>query len=445
MTDQLSGVPVAPDRLPLIGHSVAIIRNPLEFMASLSDVGDVVQIFLGPRPVYLVTTPELIRQVSLNENNFRRDELAESIKDICVNSVNILTGKEHELRRRMIAPAFKQARLADYAVVTAEIANRWAASFEDGQDVNLMSSAHRVVLETVSSTLFTGDFTAHAQDQIREDIPWLLTEVVRRGSLPASVRNARLLANWRFKVRSKRLREAIGEVVTQYRRNDTEQSDVLSALIRHTDQLTGTTLSDEEIIDELILVMAGGVGSQASLLGWILHEVISKPDVAEKLYRELDDVVGAGPVRPEHIPALPYLRLVLRETLRMWAPWVSTRTTNGEVTLGDRTLPDGAIVAYSPYMIHRDDEYYENANDFDPERWTPARAATAEQRTSFTFGIGPRRCPGNHYSMLAISIQAAAFLARWQPVADPKYVVKPSNKDFVLSPSAVPVRMRLRA
>ena len=403
MTARLSELPTAPGRLPLLGHSLSILRNPLEFIGSLSGCGEVVRIYLGPKPAYLVTTAELIRYVSLNEDLWRRDELAESIKEICLNSVNILTGKEHELRRRMIAPAFKQARLADYAVVTAEIANKWAAELPGGQDVNLMESIHGLVLETVSSTLFRGDFTEHAKEQIRIDIPWLLTEVVRRGSLPAAVRKSRLIANSRFARRSRRLRAAIREVVVQYRLDDQDRGDVLSALIRHTDKETGATLSDEEIIDELILVMAGGVGSQASLLGWIIYETLANPAVAAQVYEEIDAVVGFDAVRAEHVPELPYLRTVLLETLRMWAPWVSTRTANGPVSLGGFTLPDGATIAYSPYMIHRDDTYYENANRHDPERWSPENIARVEKRTSLTFGIGPRRCPGNHYSVLAIT------------------------------------------
>ncbi|MBJ8346176.1 cytochrome P450 [Antrihabitans sp. YC2-6] len=441
MTARLSELPTAPGRLPLLGHSLSILRNPLEFIGSLSGCGEVVRIYLGPKPAYLVTTAELIRYVSLNEDLWRRDELAESIKEICLNSVNILTGKEHELRRRMIAPAFKQARLADYAVVTAEIANKWAAELPGGQDVNLMESIHGLVLETVSSTLFRGDFTEHAKEQIRIDIPWLLTEVVRRGSLPAAVRKSRLIANSRFARRSRRLRAAIREVVVQYRLDDQDRGDVLSALIRHTDKETGATLSDEEIIDELILVMAGGVGSQASLLGWIIYETLANPAVAAQVYEEIDAVVGFDAVRAEHVPELPYLRTVLLETLRMWAPWVSTRTANGPVSLGGFTLPDGATIAYSPYMIHRDDTYYENANRHDPERWSPENIARVEKRTSLTFGIGPRRCPGNHYSVLAITLQAAAFFAYWRPELDTTATVSPSNKDFVLSPSQVPLHL----
>ena len=441
MVTQLSAVPTARGRLPLLGHSLSILRNPLDFMDSLSGYGDVVRIYLGPRPAYLVTTVELIRHISLNEDLWRRDELAESIKEICLNSVNILTGKEHELRRRMIAPAFKQARLAEYAVVTAEIANKWADGMRDGSDVNLMESIHALVLETVSSTLFTGDFTDHAREQIRIDIPWLLTEVIRRGSLPARIRKSRLIANWRFARRSARLRAAIRAVVVGYRQQDADRGDVLSALIQHTDKATGATLSDDEIIDELILVMAGGVGSQASLLGWILHETMSNPEVASRVYGELDEVIGSGPVEPQHLADLPYLRMVVRESLRMWAPWVSTRTADGPVTLGDVTLPDGAIVAYSPYMVHRNDEYYENANVHDPDRWSADRVARAEKSASLTFGIGPRRCPGNHYSVLAISLQTAAFFTRWRPVPDENFVVTPSNKDFVLSPSKLPVRL----
>ncbi|MFD4369541.1 cytochrome P450 [Rhodococcus sp. NPDC058521] len=445
MPQHESAVPTARGRVPLLGHSISALRDPLAFIRTLSSYGPIVRIYLGPTPAYVLTTPDLIRQVSFGEaGHFHRDELREAIKVIVTGSVNVLSGTEHDLRRRMIAPAFRQARLGVYATVAAEVANRWAEGFSDGAEVDLGSEAHSLVLETISSTLFTARFSSDAQAAIRDNIPWLLGEVIRRGALPPEITRMRLIANRRFAAKSQQLRSAIGKVVTEYRRADEDRGDVLSALIAHTDAETGATLSDSEIVDELILVLAAGVGSEASMLAWLIHELTQHPDVAAAVHTELDAAVGTDPVTPEHIQSLPYLRQVLQETLRFWAPWVSMLTAGDNVVVGDLAIPSGANVVFSPYMIHHDAEYFENPEVFDPDRWAPERAEDIDKKANMPFGVGKRRCPGNHYALMAITLQAAALLSRWEPVPDPSKKVKPSNQDFVMSPSRVPVTLRAR-
>ncbi|MFJ1460713.1 cytochrome P450 [Nocardia sp. N2S4-5] len=443
-SEHISGIPTAPGALPLLGHSLHVLRDALGFVTSLTPLGPVVRVRLGPRPAYVLTTPELIRQVAFGEaGEFHREDLREAVRDIIHGASNVLSGKPHEQRRRLVAPALRQRRLLEYAGVATDIAERWASTRRPGP-VNLMDEAHALVLDTVSATLFTADFGADAKQEIREHIPWLLGQVIQRAALPAPVRRMRLIADRRFRTRAARLRAEIGAVVTEYRRRDHDFHDVLSALVRHVDPETGVRLSDEQIIDELLLMLAAGVGSTASILGWLWHELMRHSDVAERVRAELDSVVGTGPVRPEHAAALPYLRLTLQETLRMWAPWVSTNTAASEVRLGDLTLPPGAVVAFSPYMIHHDPRWFPEPETFDPERWAPGRVESIDRAAVLPFAVGPRHCPGSNFAMLTITLQTAALLSRWDPIPDPGYRVRPSNRDFVVAPSRLPVTLRPR-
>ncbi|MFF3226257.1 cytochrome P450 [Nocardia suismassiliense] len=440
MPQPVPNVPTAPGRLPLLGHSVVALRDGLKFVTSLAEIGPIVRIYLGPRPAYVLTTPDLIRAVGFGEaGDFHREELRDAIQEVIRGASNVLSGKPHELRRRMIAPALRQRRLTEYAVVAADLANAWSASLAPDRPLNLVDEAHRLVLDTISATLFTAEFGADAKREVQQNIPWLLGQVIQRAALPPPVRRLRVVANRRFTAKSRRLRAEIGAVVTEYRRADRDFHDVLSALVRHSDPETGTRLSDEEIIDELLLMLAAGVGSTASILGWVWHEIMRNPDIAAELRRELDDFVGEGPITHDHVAELPYLRLVILETLRFWGPWVSTHTADGPVTLGGTTLPDGAMVVFSPYMIHHNPHYYPSPETFDPDRWFPGRVEEIDKKAILPFGVGSRHCPGNNFALMTITLATAALFARWQPVADPGYQVKPSNRDFVAAPSRLPV------
>ncbi|MEU2254163.1 cytochrome P450 [Nocardia xishanensis] len=440
-----TAIPTAPGRLPLLGHSLAALRGGLPFVAGLAEIGPIVRIYLGPRPAYVLTTPELIREVGFGEaGSFHREELREATHEVIHDASNVLSGAPHELRRRMIAPALRQRRLAEYTAVAAELANAWAAGLPADRELNLVDEAHRLVLDVISATLFTADFGASAKSEVRENIPWLLGQVIQRAALPPPVRRLRVIANRRFAAKSAALRAQIGAVVAEYRRADRDFHDVLSGLVRHTDPETGARLSDEEIVDELILMLAAGVGSTASVMAWVWHETMRNRDVGDELRRELDDFVGTAPVRPDHVVALPYLRLVVLETLRFWGPWVSTQTADGPVTVGGVTLPDGAMVVYSPYLVHHTERYYPAPETFDPDRWFAGRVEEIDKKAILPFGVGARHCPGNNFAVMTITLATAALFARWQPTPDPKYRVRPATRDFVPSPSRLPVVLHRR-
>lgn len=58
-----SAAPVVPGRLPLLGHTMSLLSTPFRFLSTLRSHGEVVQIYLGTLPMYVVTSPELAWQV----------------------------------------------------------------------------------------------------------------------------------------------------------------------------------------------------------------------------------------------------------------------------------------------------------------------------------------------------------------------------------------------
>ncbi|MGW5108567.1 cytochrome P450 [Nocardia sp. NPDC004123] len=444
MPRSLADIPTAPGSVPVLGHSLRALTDAPGFVTSLPALGPIVRVHFGRQTGYVLTTPDLLREVNLSDAEFEREDLREAIDDIAGGAVNVLRGPEHRLRRRMISPALRQSRLAEYAEAAADIANAWAAALPVGQRVNLMDEAHGLVLDTVSATLFTADFGDSARREIRDSVPWLLSQVIVRTALPPQLRRLRVIANYRWRSKSRHLRAAVGAVVSEYRRRDEDFNDVVSALIRHTDSETGARLSDDHIIDEAILMLAGGVGSMASLTGWLWHEVSLRPAIAERLYAELDAVVGTGDVRPEHLAAMPYLKQVVSETIRFWGPWISAANASADLTVGDVTIPAGAAIMFSPYMVQHDPRWFTHPESFDPERWSAENAADTAKKAMISFGVGRRRCLGDHFAMLEIALASAALLSRWRITPVPGHRVRASNRDFVLSPSALPVTLRAR-
>jgi cytochrome P450 len=416
--------------LPVLGHAHLVAGDPRKFLLSLPTDEPILRIHLGPHPAYLLTTPELIRDVSLGRaGKFHREALREAIGDLVSGATNVLSGGEHDLRRRMIAPVFRQGRLTAYAQTVTAIADEWSASLHAGPCGELRARVHDLVTRTMFATLFQSDTGDGEIDVLRQRVPWLLSEVIVRGALPKPVRRLRFWADRRFVGQSREVRAAMKALIRR-RRDDQDRGDMLSALLHHVDAETGATLSDDDMADELLLALAAGIGSQSSIFSWLIYEVARAPAIAERVYAEVD----AG-------TRWPVLRNVLTETLRVWAPWISLITSDGPVRIGSAEFPDGTTILFSPYLVHHQERYFPRADVFDPDRWT---ADDSDRQAMMPFGMGQRHCPGSQFALLSITAQAAALFARWRVTLPDGFAVKARGKDFVLSPATLPVTLTAR-
>ncbi|MGU3501330.1 cytochrome P450 [Mycobacterium sp. C31M] len=424
-------IPTAPGRLPLLGHAHLVAGDPRRFLLSIADLGPVVRVYLGGQPSYALTTAELIRDVSLGRaGEFHRDALRDAISDLVTGATNVLSGAEHDLRRRMIAPVFRQGRLTEYAGTVADIADGWGASLPAGEHGDLRPSVHDLVMRTMFATLFRSDADGAQLTYIRQRVPWLLSEVIVRGALPAPARRLRFWADRRFVAQSREVRAAMTGLIDA-RRDDPDRGDMLSALLGYVDSETGARLSDDDLVDEVLLALAAGIGSQSSIFSWLIYEVARSPVITERLYAELDSVGSSG----------PFLRNVLTETLRVWAPWITLLTARGPVHLDGVDLPDGTNILFSAYQVHHQDRYFPNAAVFDPDRWDDE---PDDRGAMMPFGLGKRHCPGNHFALLSLTRQAAALFTRWRVELPPDFEIKVRGRDFVLAPARLPVRLTPR-
>ncbi|MCV7217387.1 cytochrome P450 [Mycobacterium crocinum] len=437
----LSGIPTAPGRLPLIGHAHMVTGDPRDLLLRAPEIGPIVRVYLGPRASYLLTAPELIRDVSLGRAGaFHREPMREAIHELVSGATNVLSGPEHDLRRRLIAPVFRQRRLNEYGLTVATIADDWSGSLTSGTQSDLRASVHDLVMRTMLATLFRAQSDADEIDVIRDRTPWLLSEVIIRGALPKTARQLRVLANRRFIAHSRQVRAALRSLIER-RRHEPDEGDMLSALLHHVDEETGATLSDDNLVDELLLSLAASIGSQSSMFSWLIYETSRSPEVAAKIRAELDSVIGSRPAEVGDLPNLRYLRNVLTETLRLWAPWISILTADGPVRIGSHAFPDGTNILFSPLMVHLQDKYFPNARAFDPDRWD---SDSIDRDVMMAFGMGQRHCPGSQFALLSITLQAAALFSRWDIELPAGFTVKPQAKDFVLSPASLPVTFRHR-
>ncbi|MEP6704619.1 MAG: cytochrome P450, partial [Acidobacteriota bacterium] len=342
--------------------------------------------------------------------------------------------------RRMIQPAFHRARIAEYAKSMVEFADKMAASWSDGDVRDIDKEMMHLTLQVVGKTLFSAnveddaDDVGNAMTAVSELFNFLLlpySEWLQKLPLPQSRRfsNARATLN-----------AVIYGIIERRRASGEDTGDLLSMLLSARDEDDGGTMTDGQIRDEALTLFLAGHETTSNALTFTWYLLSQNPEKAAKLHDELHAVLVTNgsqsssepnselrTLNPEplhafrlptmeDLPNLKYTEAVLAESMRLYPPaWAIGRLATEEHRFGDYTVPKGALVLVSPFVAQRDPRFWENADEFIPERWSDLSVKEAGQKNIyFPFGGGVRRCIGEAFAWTEGILLLATLASRWK-------------------------------
>ncbi|MFC7305495.1 cytochrome P450 [Streptomyces monticola] len=446
MSVELRAVPRAHGALPVLGHVLKLWRDPLGFLKSLRSTGELVRVDLGTMPMYVATTAGLVQEITVKKaRSFEKGRLYDRVRPLVGDGLATASGDIHRRHRRLMQPMFHKERISWYSEVMSSRAMALAESWTDGQELAVEQAMGEYAIETLAETMFSTDIGRPAVAAVRRNLPVILKNMLIRAASPKLFDRLPIRPNRDFDAASQSMREVIDEVIAGTRRSgDTSRPDLLSVLLDARDADTGAALTDAEVRDELVTILFAGTETTASTLSWTFHELARHPDVEKQLVAEIDEVIGDRQVTIEDIPRLPAIRRVLDEVIRLYGVTLLMRRTTEEVELGGVSVPPGTEIAFSLYALHRDPELYENADEFDPDRWLPERRAAIGREEFVPFGSGNRKCIGDVFAWTEATIALATILRRWQLRPLPGHEPK-AAASAMAHPDHVPMRVVARA
>jgi len=164
-----------------------------------------------------------------------------------------------------------------------------------------------------------------------------------------------------------------------------------------------------------------GYETTASTLSFCTYELALHPKVQDKLYAEVAAVADKnGNIDYETLVKLPYIDAVLSETLRKYPPLsrlerrVSENYTLGGEDNGGIKLYKGQVVEIPTFAIHHCEDYYENPEEFDPERFMPENRHKIKPYTYLPFGAGPRNCIGLRFALLEAKLSLSKLIQKYR-------------------------------
>jgi cytochrome P450 len=399
--------------LPLLGSLREFASDRLSFFMKMArDYPDICSFHIGPVHFHFVASPTITSAIFAGHGEFfGPSELTRHLRPLFgPNSLLLLHGAPHREQRRLMAPVFQPRRVASLGTGITELGSDTVGSWREGQELCVPEEMMHLTLRIVGRTLFGVDFKHEASD-LSEAVATCMEHAEHLTSSPLP-----LPLSWPTP-RNRRTREALDllsrrmkEIIAERRRSGQDSGDLLSMMLAHRDE-DGCGLDEEQLRDHCVTLFSAGHETTAVWLSWTWGMLLQHPEVYERLQREVDTVLGGRLPTAEDVKQLPLMQQVLKETLRLYPPsHMQARTVLQDVVLEGYQLRKGDALILSPYVIHRNEQYYPEPESFRPERFTPEQEKQRPRHAFMPFGGGPNVCIGNHFAMLEANLLMAMMM-----------------------------------
>jgi cytochrome P450 len=421
-------------------------RDPLGFLGGIARrYGDIAYFTLGANRVYYVNCPEYIWEVLVAQRaRFEISTMRLRLEPALGAGLLTSRGDLHARQRRLMLPVFRKSRIESYAGIMVEYAQHTRDRWRDGEEINATEEMMKLAMALAAKALFGHDIEGDSEG-VSRNLSILLDFFARLMSpllqlslklpLPSTLRVRRAL---------REMDEVIYRMVELRRRNPLAGGDLLSLLVQAKDDETNAFMTEKQLRDELFTLLMAGHETTANVLGWTVYLLGRHPEVDERVYAEARSVM-AGRTRLVAADAerLPYTRMVVTEAMRLYPPaWFVGRTALEEVMLGGYTIPRGASVLMSQYVMQRDGRYFDDPEAFRPERWSKGFLEALPRGAFFPFSAGDRHCIGEGFAWLEALLALATLVERWRLELVPGQDIRP-NPSITLRPNAG-IRMIVR-
>lgn len=386
-------------------------QQPLPFLREIGRQGEVVQFRLGWIQCYLVTQPAAIQQVFASDMT-RESPGFRRIRHAVGRGLLTLTGKAHHERRRLMQPAFSHRTVQQWGESMVQQTVQMLSTWHSGQERDLEADMLALTFRNLGQVLFGA---AMERDTLQAAFATLNAYVNDRQGLLLVPPVIPTPANRRFRQAQRVLDREIARLIDLHQQEPARyEGDILSFLL-HAQTPDGRPLSRDEIRTEVRTLVPAGHETTTSLLTWVWYLLSQEPEVEQRLHAELDQVLHGRLPTVADLPQLPYTRMVLHETLRLYPPicFIGRKTTRDTI-IGGYRLAKNAVVCVSPWVTHADPGVWEQPQQCDPERFAPDRAAHRSRFAYFPFGGGAYTCIGEPLALLEGHLILATIAQRYR-------------------------------
>ena len=418
-------IPPGPKGSLIMGVMHDFNRDTLGFVTRCRDYGDVVHTrFLYVHAYFLYNPSDIETLLTTNAKNYRKSQSLRSpfFRRLVGNGLVTSEGDFWRRQRRLAQPAFHRQRISSYGDVMVQYAQRAIASWKPGERRNLARDMTRLTLEIVVKTLFNSDVSNDA-DHVGEILSRLVKPFASQATLKWILDNRLPTPGHRRYFRDvSEIDRIVFRIIAERRASDYDQGDLLSMLLQAQDD-DGSQMTDAQLRDEVMTLFLAGHETTALALSWSWYLLATHPHAEQKFHAELDEVLGGRAPNVSDLLRLKYTEMIAKEAMRLYPPaYAVGREAIEETEIGGFRVPKGTQLFAFQWVTQRDARYFDEPEQFKPERWE--NTEQLPKYAYFPFGGGPRQCIGNYFAMMEIVLLLATIGQRFRFSLDPDHEVE---------------------
>ncbi|RLD20069.1 MAG: cytochrome P450 [Bacteroidetes bacterium] len=405
--------PKVPRRTSL-RHAAKAVHNPIPFLTeNIKNFGKAYSFHIGGvRKGILTTDPEMIQHIlQKNNRNYRKSRMQTEILGHYVGKGLLTSEGAFWLRqRRLIQPAFHRSKLNGLVgIVQEEIEKFFSANWKNGGRRELYTDMHHLAFRVVARSLFSTALDDAEILDLSKQISAIQSFVVKRIRQPYLHYWLHLNGQMRHHDRvSASVRQTILDVIRKRKDSGAESNDLLSLLLSVRYEDTGEPMSEEQILDESLILFTAGHETTAVALSWTFYLLAKHPQYLEMIREETP---SGGFTSLEEVMRMQMTTQVIEESMRIYPPaWLIDRLSNSDDAVGNFSYPKDTFFIIWIYGLHNDPDLWPHPEVFDPGRFDPALKKARKPFSYIPFGAGPRLCIGHQFAMMEM-IQAVAHVA----------------------------------
>nr|XP_058946620.1 cytochrome P450 3A30-like [Pocillopora verrucosa] len=433
--------PKGPIPLPFIGHLWDTVKHKglvhLQMDEYCKKYGQVYSMLtFGSKPCIIISDPEMLRDIFVKEfGSFADRPVFFKLPEPLNSMLTIATKDKWKRIRNTLSPAFsalKMKQIVPLMNICCDNLIKKLGEFADKEESVDIKKLHQcLTMDAIVSAAF--GFQVNSQNNPDDPVLKAAKKAMNQSTSQKILLTFLSTMPFGAKIMEKipslwmsnnipllNITEEIVHTKRESGGSSSTRKDMLDLMLAASDDPSvpeTKKLSDMEVIAQSLVFLAAGYETTSTTLSFVSHHLAINPEIQDKLQQEIDSVWPDENqmLSYETVHEMPYLDMVLAESLRMYPPgFVIVRVCTKACVLKGVKIPEGLIVVIPVYSIQRDPSIYPDPDEFDPERFSPAAKQSINPYSYMPFGHGPHNCIGMRFAQMEMKMVLARMLKKYR-------------------------------
>ncbi len=410
-----------PNTVPFykfISRLSTIAKNPIPFHREMfNELGDTFSI-KSPLQNHIVLTRDVdvIKHIHQKKHKlYHKSKIQTKYLSKYVGYGLLTSNDEYWLQqRRLIQPAFHKDKIQNLVNHINTAIKIQVNNIPINKTVELYPLMNELAFNVIANSLFNISTEKKELKRLQFIIEKLQLYIVKELREPYRKLWFRLKGELRYHMKLvKENRQIINGIIADRRQSKNQHDDLLDMLI-HAKYEDGTVMTNNQLIDEILILFVAGHETTANALTFTLKLIAQHPEVLQKVEQEIQAVISQNLSPLQEISQLNYVKCCIEESMRLYPPaWITDRVNIGDDKIGNYNLKKGTIIGASIFEMHRNKKYWKNAEAFIPERFSEENRKEI-LHFYMPFGAGPRLCIGNNFAMYEMILAVKAVIENFK-------------------------------